>query len=940
MRHTMKNIGNFQIEKLIGRGGMGEVFLAYDPKMDRRIALKRIKPNLFSSKKACQRFLQEAIISGKLTHPSIIPIYFIYQEENNLYYTMPFIEGLNLKQIIHKAKVEETKNALSYQTDTSIPYLLRIFISVCQAIFYAHSKKIIHRDIKLENIIVGKFGEVLIIDWGIATYKDTSPTYDFITNENDPLTTQAGKVLGTLNYLAPERAHHMRANESSDIYALGVILYTLLTLELPFQRESIDTFRDMMQYEELIEPSEKAPYRDIPHPLSEIAKKCLAFEKKDRYSDVKSLIADLEHYVEGTPNWTLIQTLSLDTKEDWAMQENVLFPQYTSITRELQATEWALLAITKNQFSGNCKIVIEVILSRNSAGLGILLNIPIPKERKGICDGFGFWLGSESHPSIKLFRSSVEILSRDNLSLLSDKSYQICIEKIDCHIRLYIDHHLVLHYGSYLPFTGAHIGLLYKDTLFNLQNFSIYEGSQYAMVNCLSIPDAFLSIKDFNKALLEYRRIALSFQGRMEGREAIFRTGITLLEKSKLSKKPSTQHNLLYQAIEEFEKLRGSPSAPLEYLGKSLVYQELGELEEEVKCLELAFRKYPTHPLEHILEEHVIFRLHETASRNRKAAYFFLLLALRLLPNIFELHETKNLLIQVKRYREPLSCMEKPVSFSSPKAEYLHMAIELCFWLNSPLLLLEIYDKHIAKLEERNILSRNIIVCLIALHYYPLSVQLLEQEQSYLEKEEYYVACRLAQKSVSFDFELSNKPSFFIIRLLLSSIYQRLDKNKAPSILKILDQISGVYLPKNLKLTFHAMQTWAHLLLRNLSKAGEIFDKYPLEYLTSPRSILFLLYGLYLWIREGPEIALIQFDILPDVAFPYTYELLAYCLCNKLHNKNMLENKLKWKQRSFLWEKLCLYKQLSLFYSIQNDAIKTIYYEKKIKTLWKHQKIG
>ncbi|MGL4348608.1 MAG: protein kinase domain-containing protein [Chlamydiales bacterium] len=936
----MENIGHFQIEKLIGRGGMGEVFLAYDPKMDRRIALKRIKPNLFSSKKACQRFLQEAIISGKLTHPSIIPIYSIYQEENNLYYTMPFIEGLTLKQIIHKAKIEETKNALSYHIDTSIPYLLRIFINVCQAVFYAHSKKIIHRDIKLENIIIGKFGEVLIIDWGIATYKDTSPTHDFITNENDPLTTQAGKVLGTLNYLAPERAHHMRANESSDIYALGVILYALLTLELPFQRENVDSFREMMEYEELIEPSEKAPYRDIPYPLSEIAKKCLTFDKNDRYNNVKSLIADLEHYVEGTPNWTLIQSLSLDAKEDWAMQEHVLFSQYTSITRELQTTEWSLLAITKNQFSGNCKIVLEVSLSRNSAGLAILLNIPIFKERKGICDGFGFWLGSESNPSIKLFRSSVEILSRDNLCLLSDKSYQICIEKIDCHIRLYIDHHLVLHYGSYLPFTGAHIGLLYKDTFFTIRNFCVYEGSQYAMVNCLSIPDAFLSIKDFNKALVEYRRIALSFHGRMEGREAVFRAGITLLEKSKLSKKPSARHNLLYQAIEEFEKLRGSPSAPLEYLGKSLVYQELGELEEEVKCLELAFRKYPTHPLEHILEEHVIFRLHETASRNRKAAYYFLLLALRLLPNIFQLHETKNLLIQVKRNREPLSCMEKPDAFSSSKAEYLHLAIELCFWLNSPLLLLEIYDKHLSELDERNILSRNIIVCLIALHYYPLALNLLKQEEKYLEKEEYSIACRLATNSIDFDFQLSPRPSFFVIRLLLSSIYQRLNKNNASSILNMLDQIYEVDLPKNLKLTYHAMQIWAHLLLQNLTRAGEIFDKYSIEYLTQPKSILFLLYGLYLWVREGQAIAFIQFDILPDVAFPYTYELLAYCICNKLYNKDKLQNKLKWKQSSFLWENLCLLKQLSLVYSIQNDTIKALYFEKKIKTLWKHQKIG
>lgn len=933
MRHIIENIGNFQIKKLIGRGGMGEVFLAYDPMMNRRIALKRIKPNLFHSKKACQRFLQEAIISGQLTHPSIIPIYSIYQEKNDLYYTMPYIEGLTLKQIIQKAKVQKTKNTLSEHLDISIPYLLRIFINVCQAIFYAHSKKIIHRDIKLENIIVGRFGEVLILDWGIATYKDASPTHDFITSETDPLTTQAGKVLGTLNYLAPERANHAKADESSDIYALGVILYTLLTLKLPFKRDNVDTFREMMQYEELIDPTEKAPDRDIPRPLSDIAKKCLAFDKTDRYSNVKSLIADLEYYVEGRPNWTLVETLSLHNKEDWEMQENILLPKYTSITRELQTTEWTLLAITKNQFSGNYKISLQITFSPNSQGIGILLNIPTLKERKEVSDGFCFWLGSESNPSIKLFRSSVEILSQDGVYLLAGKSYDVCIEKIESHIRLYIDHDLILHYASYLPFIGAHIGLLYKDTFFTIRDFSIYEGSQYAMVNCLSIPDAFLSIKDFNKALLEYRKIALSFHGRMEGREAVFRAGITLIEKAKLAKKSSTCHNLLHQAIEEFEKLRGTPSAPLEYLGKSLVYQELCEAEEEIKCLELAFRKYPTHPMRHILEEHVIFRMHETSSRNRKAAYSFTLLALRLIPNIFELHETKHLLLQLKQYLEPLLCIEQPARFSSNKSEYLHMAIELCFWVNSPLLLLEIYDKHISGLEERNVFSRNIITCLINLHYYSLALSLLEREKEILEEEEYNLACKITKRTLDFNFRLSDNPSFFTVRILISAMYQRIDKNNAPSVLTLLSQLSNGSFPKNLQVIIHAMEIWAHLLMHNLELAAAVFDNYSVEYLTTPSSILFLLYGLYLWIREGKEIALIQFDILPDVAFPYTYELLAYYLFNKLYNKN------RWEYRSFVWERVCLYKQLSLFYSIQNDMIKAMYYEKKIKTLWKHQKI-
>ena len=198
---------------------------------------------------------------------------------------------------------------------------------------------------------------------------------------------------------------------------------------------------------------------------------------------------------------------------------------------------------------------------------------------------------------------------------------------------------------------------------------------------------------------------------------------------------------------------------------------------------------------------------------------------------------------------------------------------------------------------------------------------------------EYTLACKITKKFVDFNCRLSDNPSFFTVRILLSAMYQHIDKNNAPYILNLLSQIFNGDFPKNLQVIIHAMQIWSHLLMHNLELAGVVFDNYSVEYLTTPSSILFLLYGLYLWIREGKEIALIQFDILPDVAFPYTYELLAYYLFNKLYNKN------RWEYRSFIWERVCLYKQLSLFYSIQNDMIKTIYYEKKIKTLWKHQKI-
>ena len=172
-----QNIGPYIIQKKIGKGGMGEVYLAYDPLCKRNVALKRILPKYSDNITIRSRFLREAKIASRLSHPSIIPIYTIHSDSSSLYYTMPFVEGKTLKEILQNIKRKEQK-ALPLSSEESIISLARIFLQVCEAIAYTHSQGILHRDLKPENILIGKFGEVVILDWGIANFLSK-------INEND-----------------------------------------------------------------------------------------------------------------------------------------------------------------------------------------------------------------------------------------------------------------------------------------------------------------------------------------------------------------------------------------------------------------------------------------------------------------------------------------------------------------------------------------------------------------------------------------------------------------------------------------------------------------------------------------------------------------------------------------------------------------------------------
>lgn len=906
-----EKIDHYQILRSLGLGGMGEVFLVSDPQCKRQVALKQIRQELKNHPIMKERFLREATVAAQLTHPSIIPIFCIDPSPEKTYYTMPYVEGETLKQILKQGYEEEKKGDIQHPIASSILALTRMFLSVCEAIAYTHSKGIVHRDLKPDNIIIGKYGEVLLLDWGLANFLGKLETLN-LDEENDQIDykdlTRPGKVPGTLNYIAPERVLGKPSTASTDIYSLGVILYQLLTLRVPFNRLNVKNFRKSMQQEKLTDPVEIAPYRDIPVHLADIAKRCLRFSPEERFQSVDEIIAELKSFLEGKPEWVMTAHLNMATKTDWEFQENVPLAKHTAITRSPEFMEWVSLMISAASFSGNTKVETKVRMGEQCQGVAIQIGIPDAIERKDFSQGYCIWFGKEC----RLFHNNVEVMATQDYPLLDNISHILCIEKIDNHLFISIDHKKVLHYISHIPLAGTHLGILCRDADFEMNLLNVMVGSQSVMVNCLAVPDAFLANKNYAKALLEYRRIANSFTGRSEGREAIFRAGITLLEKAAACRKTKERDRFHLMAQEEFGRLRFTPAAPLEYLGKSLIYKASFEIEEEIKCLELCMRKYPRHPMLRLIQEHITFRLHETSLKNRIFAYHFALLALRHLPQIFQSQDHARLLSGLKKY------LEKLPFFLLPEESEEHLACQLAFWLSKPIVLVEMIET-----SNSQVIISNAMYALLAMGRH----EWVEENFHYLEDEKEKAALRCAllyfKKGAKTALNaLINELSASVSNSEMRCAYFLFDRC-------LLDGNTEESLPYFESFPNTPFIDALHIntaLMQNVwNKAQALLENYSLELLSDEYSPLFISMGCYLLHREGEEIALSHFGGSIDLPHPTTTMLLSYFLRGKISDKK------GWMTKALPWEKISLFRQLILYFHCAKKSEKEKEFAKHLK---------
>src|SRR5262249_8468713 len=295
----------FRVLRPHAHGGLGAVFVALDSELHREVALKQILDSHADDETSRRRFLLEAEITGGLEHPGIVPVYGLgTYGDGRPYYAMRFIRGESLKEAIERFHADETLKRDPGRRSLELRMLLRRFLDVCNAIEYAHSRGVLHRDIKPGNVIVGRHGETLVVDWGLAKARGRSDAVQ--SSDERPLVpssasgsaeTLPGSALGTPAYMSPEQARgdleHL--GPQSDVYSLGATLYCLLTGKPPVEDDDVGVVLRAVQNGKFPLPRQLDP--TIDRALEAVCLKAMALKAEDRYATPKALADDIERWL-------------------------------------------------------------------------------------------------------------------------------------------------------------------------------------------------------------------------------------------------------------------------------------------------------------------------------------------------------------------------------------------------------------------------------------------------------------------------------------------------------------------------------------------------------------------------------------------------------------------------------------------------------------------
>ncbi len=307
----------FRVLRPHARGGLGQVSVALDRELDRPVALKEIQDLHADEPHSRARFVQEAEITGKLEHPGIIPVYGLgHDATGRPFYAMRFIKGDSLKEAIAAFHGDEGLKKDPAARMSRLRDLLRRFTDVCNAIAYAHSRGVLHRDLKPGNIMLGPYNETLVVDWGLAKPMGDLSSDKAATGAGSSLTerpirlsglsgsaaeTVAGSPIGTPAFASPEQLTGAtdRLGPATDIYGLGATLYALLTGRPPVESNDLGEVIRRVERGEIPPPRSIDP--TIPRPLEAICRKAMATNPDDRYDSARSLANDVTRWLDDEP---------------------------------------------------------------------------------------------------------------------------------------------------------------------------------------------------------------------------------------------------------------------------------------------------------------------------------------------------------------------------------------------------------------------------------------------------------------------------------------------------------------------------------------------------------------------------------------------------------------------------------------------------------------
>ncbi len=484
--------GRYEIGPMIAKGGMGAIYEARDLNSGRVVALKVLPQDVPYSRKDVFRFIREGQLTSQLEHPNIVPVHEMGLDDNdNVYYTMKLVEGRTLTSILQAIRKGEAATIAEYP----LARLLNVFQKVCDAVAFAHSKSVVHRDLKPDNIMVGSFGEVQVMDWGLAKVlqlllepddpdalaeeragwadrgrmrhdaDEPPPTDDF----GETLKTISGKIMGTPGFLAPEQilqdANHPPA-ERADIYSLGAVLYSILTLRPTIRSGEVTEMLRSIVAGKIASPdsfnalddaaagkpketragsSRKGSFPHcpdgwIPTALSDIAMKALATNPEERFSSVQELQREIEDYQNGYI-WHLV--LDDDFSDpDILSRWEVYGGSVDIVDRELRfhGGEPQVLLLRRDvpgdvRIEFECRVEGSVLnclaCFMNSARSGNYRDMP--------WSGYEFELGGYENSRNAIHRANSQIWIEPDTPLKSGATYTVVAERVGPNLRFVVN---------------------------------------------------------------------------------------------------------------------------------------------------------------------------------------------------------------------------------------------------------------------------------------------------------------------------------------------------------------------------------------------------------------------------------------------------------------------------------------------------------------------
>jgi len=347
----------YVIGEEVNRGGMGAILRGVDRDIRREVAIKVMLRSKDLDRRL--RFIAEAQIQGQLEHPNIVPVHELGQDaRGRFYFAMKLVRGRSLRQVLDGLRQGDSQVEQCFTRNRA----LDVFLAVCNAVAFAHSRGVVHRDLKPDNVMLGDFGEVLVMDWGLAKTGTASGVIASETGVDTDLLqrvqsmreesgsghTRDGSVVGTPIYMPPEQAHGKltEIDERSDVYSLGAILYELITWLPPVEgRTAFEVLRNVAAGK-IVPPRTRVPERDIPAELEQIILKAMAHGKDDRYADVPELQQAIHRYQTHAESIVLAQEGAKELAKAGAAGD------YNSFARAMITFEQALALWSDNETAG------------------------------------------------------------------------------------------------------------------------------------------------------------------------------------------------------------------------------------------------------------------------------------------------------------------------------------------------------------------------------------------------------------------------------------------------------------------------------------------------------------------------------------------------------------------------------------------------------------